>query len=195
MSLFFTADTHFNHDTSFAVYERGFSCLHEMNTVLINNWNSKVGPRDDVWVVGDFICGNPMTIPTILGQLNGRIHLVRGNHDTDEYMPYYKRFLGQKLFHIYGLGGTHIVTAATGNQVLLKHQPPADHVIARNPICIIHGHVHSKELFTYGRPNLYNVCTDAHSFMPVSIEEIVSDLYNKCPPRYIPLTMKSIWGL
>lgn len=52
-----------------------------MNRVLVENWNARVRPEDHVWVVGDFAYRSAESPVTYLAKLNGRKHLVLGNHD------------------------------------------------------------------------------------------------------------------
>src|SRR4051812_17234034 len=53
-----------------------------MNAGLIKIWNDRVAKGDVVYHIGDFglDCGLPETTE-LLEQLNGSIHLVKGNHD------------------------------------------------------------------------------------------------------------------
>lgn len=55
--------------------------VHNMNEAMIADWNSKVGPDDTVYHLGDFSFGKPEPTKAILWRLNGKIRLVRGNHD------------------------------------------------------------------------------------------------------------------
>ena len=54
MSIFYIADTHFGHENSIRFCNRPFADVNEMNLTLIKNWNAKVTPDDDVYVLGDF---------------------------------------------------------------------------------------------------------------------------------------------
>jgi calcineurin-like phosphoesterase family protein len=78
--IFFTSDTHFCHTKVIEKCNRPFASIEDMNEGLIRNWNEVVGPRDEVWHLGDFSFDNRRT-PEILSRLNGSIHLIRGNHD------------------------------------------------------------------------------------------------------------------
>jgi calcineurin-like phosphoesterase family protein len=49
-----------------------------MNETLILNWNSKVRATDTVYVLGDFVFGDPISI---VKRLNGFIKLLPGSHD------------------------------------------------------------------------------------------------------------------
>ena len=52
------------------------------NEQLIANWNSVVKPEDHVYHLGDFCFGNTREIEYIRSKLNGRIFLIKGNHDN-----------------------------------------------------------------------------------------------------------------
>lgn len=52
-----------------------------MNETLIDNWNKTVGPTDVVYHLGDFCFAGAAAWYSLLGQLNGRIHLILGNHE------------------------------------------------------------------------------------------------------------------
>lgn len=52
--IYFTSDTHFNHDREFIWGPRGFKNINESNKTIIDNWNNTVGPNDDVYMLGDF---------------------------------------------------------------------------------------------------------------------------------------------
>ena len=51
-NIFVTSDPHFYHDNIIKYCNRPFSNVDEMNLTLIRNWNSKVTPEDDVYVIG-----------------------------------------------------------------------------------------------------------------------------------------------
>ena len=48
---------------------------------LINLWNTTIGKRDTVYILGDFCLGNKEVTEKILRQLHGKKFLIRGNHD------------------------------------------------------------------------------------------------------------------
>ena len=54
MAVFFIADLHFNHKRIIEICNRPFKDIYNMNTSLINNWNSVVNREDTVFVLGDF---------------------------------------------------------------------------------------------------------------------------------------------
>lgn len=87
--IFFTSDTHFNHSNILKYCSRPWKTVEEMNEGLIKNWNEVVGHDDTVYHLGDFAMGNRKTIPEILSMLNGRIVLIRGNHDFSKSLDFF----------------------------------------------------------------------------------------------------------
>lgn len=47
----------------------------------MNNWNEVVGIDDDVWLLGDISWLSPTRTIEIMKSLNGKKHLIVGNHD------------------------------------------------------------------------------------------------------------------
>ena len=79
--LFFTSDTHFNHANIIRFCSRPFETVEEMNEQLILRWNEVVAPDDTVFHLGDFALGGSAVWTKVLDRLNGKIHLIMGNHD------------------------------------------------------------------------------------------------------------------
>ncbi|AXH72888.1 MAG: hypothetical protein [Caudoviricetes sp.] len=77
---YFTSDNHFNHENILKYCpERAvlWNNPNEMNEGLISRWNNKVKQNDTVYHLGDICMGSP----DILNRLNGKIILIKGNHD------------------------------------------------------------------------------------------------------------------
>lgn len=84
MTVFFTSDTHFGHGGARGLYRRPFASTAEMDEAMVARWNGVVGPADEVWHLGDFALGpGAARMEALLGQLNGRKHLVAGNNDGE----------------------------------------------------------------------------------------------------------------
>lgn len=82
MLNFFTSDLHFYHKAVIAHCNRPYADVETMNEILVANWNKIVGPRDTIYILGDFSFGNKEDTVALLKTLNGRKHLVSGNHDA-----------------------------------------------------------------------------------------------------------------
>ena len=79
--IWFTSDTHFGHKRISDLSGRGFASIDEMDLALIANWNATVKPGEQVYHLGDFSFRGQGETRDIIARLNGRITLVKGNHD------------------------------------------------------------------------------------------------------------------
>ena len=82
MAVFFTADLHFGHKNVIAFDDRPFKDIESHDAELIDRWNNKVGIDDEVYILGDISWHNSTKTIEILKQLNGNLHLIKGNHDA-----------------------------------------------------------------------------------------------------------------
>ena len=172
--IYFTSDTHFNHDREFIYGPRGFKNITEADFTIVKNWNTIVEPNDDVYVLGDFFLGTDIAyIQDLLDILHGNIHLIRGNHDTDAKIALYRE-------------RTSIVEIADalrldyeGYCFYLSHFPTLTANLTEHPSMVLynlHGHTHSKKKFYQDNPYMYNVAVDAHDNKLVSIGEVMYDI-------------------
>lgn len=87
---YYISDLHFYHQTLNTQMDcRGFQDGEEMNAYMIQQWNRKVRPNDEVVILGDLSIGKGRATNAIVEQLNGLLYLVQGNHD---------RFLDDRQF-------------------------------------------------------------------------------------------------
>lgn len=88
---YYIADLHFYHQNLLTKMDcRNFISVEEMNDYMIDCWNEKVKKNDEVIILGDLSYGNGYQTNEILQQLNGKLYLIKGNHDD--------RFLKDKNF-------------------------------------------------------------------------------------------------
>ncbi|WP_262386522.1 hypothetical protein [Roseobacter fucihabitans] len=57
MTVWYTVDTHFGHDNIIKHCNQPFTSAAQMDAVLMKNLGAKVGPKDSLWIVGDFAFG------------------------------------------------------------------------------------------------------------------------------------------
>ena len=79
--IFYIADWHYNHANILAYDNRPFKTVEEMNTALVERWNSVVTPTDTVYVLGDMFWGGEAKAVSVLDSLNGKKVLIVGNHE------------------------------------------------------------------------------------------------------------------
>ena len=82
MTTYFTADTHFGHQSILRMSRRPFADIDEHDLMFIEAWNRTVRSTDEVWHLGDFAyrC-TAEHAQRVFGRLNGTKHLVCGNHE------------------------------------------------------------------------------------------------------------------
>ena len=174
--IYLTSDLHFCHDRQFLFKPRGFNSVNDMNDVIVQRWNNIVKRDDDVYVLGDLMLKDNETGCKLVESLNGKLHIVYGNHDTDNRIVLYS-------------GLSNVVEAAhairlrwNGYSFFLTHYPCLCGSLekdAKHNIINLFGHTHSKELFYEDRPYMYNVAVDAHNCTPVSIVKVLDDIERK----------------
>ncbi len=80
-NYFVTSDTHFGHRGIITHSQRPFANIDEMDEFLVKQWNDRVGPNDVIWHLGDFSFRKQGETLGLLYRLDGRKHLIKGNHD------------------------------------------------------------------------------------------------------------------
>lgn len=79
---YYISDLHFGHKNSLSFDNRPFTDIEIHDQTIINNWNNTVSIDDDVYILGDISWHNATKTIEIFKSLNGRKHLIKGNHDS-----------------------------------------------------------------------------------------------------------------
>lgn len=145
-SIFFTSDTHFSSQRTLELSRRPFRSVEEMDWTMIERWNTKIGPDDTVYHLGDF--GDKFA----LQYLNGNIKLVLGNHDVKE------EFVRQVEI---------IEPSKVEEKYLVSHEPLYWKNEAGDKLF---GHIHGRQ--TLKEWSGLDVGVDGHNFEPYSEEEV-----------------------
>lgn len=79
---YYIADLHFFHQAmNTHMDKRGFEDIAQMNDYMVQRWNQKVRKKDEVVILGDLSWGSVQDTNALLGQLQGKLYLIQGNHD------------------------------------------------------------------------------------------------------------------
>lgn len=109
--IYIISDNHFGHKNIIKHENRPFVDEDVMDDYMIKRWNSIVEKNDTVYHLGDMFLCKKDRAEDICSKLNGKIHLIIGNHDKTDYKvkgrfewvkEYYElKYFGQKivLFH------------------------------------------------------------------------------------------------
>ena len=176
--IWVSSDLHFLHDKEFIYQARGFDSIEQMNRTIIDNFNKVVNQDDELYILGDLALGGAEGLAaahSLVAQLPGKLHIVRGNHETAKRIEAYSQlpnvheiqnaiYLDYHKFHFYL---SHYPTITTNYD--------DDKKPWQRTLCLS-GHTHSKDVFE--ECGSYNVSVDAHNCYPVSIDTIISDFRN-----------------
>ena len=175
-NIWVTSDWHFCHQKSFLWEPRGFKNEYEMNKEIIKRYNELVQPDDEVYCLGDLMLNDNDEGLRCIKHLKGRIHIIRGNHDSESRLQLYTscwniveiiegKFLNYNGYHFY-----------------LSHYPclcsnwDYDKPLKARTISLC-GHTHTKDKFVdMDKGTIYHCEVDAHNCYPVEINQIIKDI-------------------
>lgn len=163
MKTFVTADTHFGHRNIIKFCDRPFANIHEHDEALISNWNEVVGRDDVVWHLGDF--SNRSDPRRVFDRLNGRIHLILGNHDK-------LRLVKQCDFE--SIESLHTLKVDKKTRVVLSHFPFEIWDKKHHGSYHLHGHCHSN--LPQREMRRRDVGVDNYKYYPVELERVLDYL-------------------
>ena len=164
--IFYTADLHFHYKPFLP--GRPFASVDEMDEAMIRLWNETVTDEDTVYVVGDVGYNGGYVPGDALGRLQGRKHLIRGNHDTGfENAP--------KLFDYFETVTDFNEIDDGEAHILLCHYP----ILYRKRGYTIHGHLHQARGPEYDilrqMPRMLNAGVDVNFYRPVTLAQLVEN--------------------
>ncbi len=168
----YISDLHFGHANVIGFDHRPFSDVDEMDRCMIELWNSRVSPGDDVYIIGDFCFKAGKTPDWYLRQLRGHKHLIVGNHDkiTLDCENATKHLESiDKMLHI----------SDGDKQICLCHYPIADWYKGRHGSWLIYGHIHNNKDDVYEfmktRDHALNASAAINNYIPVSFDELLKN--------------------
>ena len=151
---YFTADLHLGHEGIIRFCNRPFDSMSEMDKALVQNWNSRITDRDDVYILGDIFHKSKEDPESVLKKLKGI--------DAGKYFVEIDKM---------------IELNEGGVEMTLCHYPllswPGMH---RDGYCIF-GHIHNHKdeaawPFIRDNPFLLNAGVDVNWFSPVLFPEL-----------------------
>lgn len=161
--VWFISDLHLAHKNIIKYCSRPFDNVNQMNEILIQNWNKKIGVKDRVFVLGDFaLCGKDKIIE-FGNQLKGRKILILGNHDGASLSTYYNA----------GFEMVSKFPIIFQDFFILSHEP-IEFLPLNTPFVNIFGHVHNDMRFPTITPRGACVSVERWNYMPVEFNQLIS---------------------
>ena len=158
-STWIIADTHFFHANI------GLYCSRPegWQDLIIENWNRFIQPGETVFHLGDLTLGRKEDAETLIPLLNGKLYLMRGNHDRRGVAFY------QSLGIILVKDPYHM-KHTSGLRLVFSHRP----ILPLEPgVLKLHGHIHNNPAPELGARQV-NLCVEARDYRPWRLGEILA---------------------
>lgn len=164
------SDNHFGHKNIIQYCNRPFKSVEEMDYEMIRRWNSVVQPEDHVLHLGDFGFGSKAKLAETAKWLNGKITLVRGNHDRKPYQ------LDKVFYHVCETARVIFEPSSPHPNYLAAHTPESvsDQLRSETGQWIgFHGHTHNTTPKFNG--NLINMSVEHWDYTPQLITGVLDE--------------------
>ena len=168
--LYFTSDTHFGHKnilhyTPKRCADIGVVCqnidgkyiytdtftnmeiseedaIKRMDCYIIDKWNSIVNKKDEVYILGDFSFHGVEETQRIFHKLNGKKHLITGNHDGSGSSI--EGWLTLKQYKIVDCKKSRFDFLDSTQRLFLCHFPMVSWWSMEHGSIMLHGHCHGR---------------------------------------------------
>ena len=191
--VYFTSDTHFNHDQKFIYESRGYKNRYEHNDALINKINELVRAQDILFHLGDFCLNIQMEeFNTLIKRINCQhIHYIWGNHNS-RIRELYEETMSREFqrndieVYPYTVGrliyqGYYKEITVEGQAIVLHHYPHDIFNQQQKSSWQLSGHSHygnPRTQVTFIDKKILDVSWDGHK-KPLSFTEIQKIMSNK----------------
>jgi len=135
-----------------------------MDELMISRWNETVGADDTVYHLGDLgFHSDPEFLLPVLNRLNGRIHMVLGNHDFNpDLQPYAQERIS--TFQEY------LKITVEGQPIVMCHYPLSEWDGSFRGTWHLYGHAHNQLPTSPWKTQ--DIGVDGHDFRPWSMDEL-----------------------
>lgn len=184
----FTSDTHFGSSRALSLSRRPFLTTKDMDWAMIENWNKKVKPGDNIYHLGDF--GST----EYLKYLNGNKILILGNYEREELknlnidpnldeavIPFFKEKGWDDVYP------GRYVDLMPPRRMLPPELPEINLTLSHEPLKVkeivqlyqgmgdsncfgCFGHIHGRQMIKQWG---IDVGVDAHNFTPIGLDEVL----------------------
>lgn len=182
-----TSDLHLGHD--FVARLRGFDDHQDHDTTIARNWDRRVQPGDQVWVLGDVAMNGWAARLNWFTQRPGTKHLVLGNHDRAHPLHRSAHAHLRTYLEVFETVQVAAQLRHRGRSLLLSHFPYGGEGETRTEHedrytqwrlrdeggVLLHGHVHDtvRVRRSAADSTMVHVGLDAWGLAPVTLTEAV----------------------
>ena len=156
--IWLVSDTHFFH-TNIGQY---CSRPDGWQDLIIGNWNHFIQPGDTVFHLGDLALGKKEDTEALVPLLNGKLYLMRGNHDRRSAAFY--QSLGITL-----VKDPYLMEHGSGLRLVFSHRP----IVPLSPGMLnLHGHIHNNPAPELGRCHV-NLSIEVRQYCPWRLGDVL----------------------
>ena len=172
MKIFVTSNQQFGRNGAIDTYKRPFSTVNEMNSILIEKWNSAVSDEDMVYVLGNF-AWDPESAEIAIKSLHGNIIFLNGEYDNaiEEILE----IIGDDSFSFL----YNSIEELPESNAVLSYWPLLDWPEKNKGSYSIVGHP-NKKYQTDHKTNVINCACDFWDFKPIEISKVIELLGSVC---------------
>lgn len=163
-----TADSHFGHASVLRFdadrLPSTVTTVAQRDELIMTNWNALISPGDDVYHLGDFAYRNDSPIEYYTDRLNGRIHLILGNHDLEPKKRPYNFASVQDLLYL----------RHNREKIMMLHYPMVSWRGSNSGSWHCHGHVHGAPLPVHNADSAkrLDVGIMVHDYKPLRFDQV-----------------------
>ena len=173
MQTFFTSDTHFDDEHAISYFSRPFRNMTEMNTVMLERWNTVVTDEDIVYHLGDFAIGDVSIFTKWAQRLHGNIRILPGNMDRSWHRDFVASEKAQVLAPLVLLEFPELGTATRPQSIVLCHYSMQVWELSNHGSWHLFGHSHGK---LKGVGLSFDVGVDCTDFKPLSLDQVAEKM-------------------
>lgn len=162
-NVFLISDLHLFHKNIIEFEERPFNNVYDMHETIIKNWNNRVTNNDKVFILGDLTFGKKEPSKAIVERLNGKLYLIKGNHDNKS----------NQWYRDIGIDEISEFPTLIHDYYLLSHEPM---LYLKDPMINCFGHVHNSPNFPTFTTHSVCVCAERWNYTPVSLFSITHNI-------------------
>ncbi len=183
--VFWTSDIHFKHKSILHYTDRGSltTAFAEHDLMMVDSINSVVTENDILYILGDIAhCASPWLTLDLVSKLNGKLHLVKGNHDT-KHMDAYKNS------GLFASVQSELQLVFNKRRIIMYHFPILEWDAGHYGSWMLHGHTHGNLNYAkHGLENnrIFDVSLDSSfnlrgTYQPWSFDELDAILSSRLP--------------
>lgn len=174
--VFFTSDTHFFHKNIIKYCDRPFENAKEMNEELIKRWNEVIPEDGIVFHCGDVsLTAGSKKLNDLLHSLNGKKHLIVGNHENDALSKSYIKEHWETISDIHEIYEEDAEITYGKQHLILCHYPMLTWNAGHRGSWQLFGHVHgglSNKGIMNHKATQMDVGVDTNNFYPYTWQQI-----------------------